>query len=83
MRGDWVEIPKTDITLQEKLGEGTFGEAYRGLVRIDRKVRECAVKKLKGKQIIFICVGRTEDTKSLFLKLFCIATCRIMNPKLF
>ena len=57
MRGDWVEIPKTDITLQEKLGEGAFGEAYRGLVRIDRNVRECAVKKLKGKQIVFICVG--------------------------
>jgi len=48
MRGDWVEIPKTDITLQEKLGEGAFGEAYRGLVRIDRNVRECAVKKLKA-----------------------------------
>ena len=78
MRGDWVEIRKSDITLQEKLGEGAFGEAYGGLVQIDGKVRECAVKKLKGKQIIFICVGlpldRTEDTKSLFVKLFCIAT---------
>ena len=48
MRGDWVEIRRSDITLKEKLGEGAFGEAYKGLVRMDGKVRECAVKKLKG-----------------------------------
>ena len=48
MRGDWVEIPRSDITLKEKLGEGAFGEAYKGLVRMDGKVKECAVKKLKG-----------------------------------
>ncbi|XP_020619347.1 angiopoietin-1 receptor-like isoform X3 [Orbicella faveolata] len=48
MRGDWVEIRRSDITLQEKLGEGAFGEAYKGLVRMDGKLRECAVKKLKA-----------------------------------
>ena len=48
MRGNWVEIRRSDITLQEKLGEGAFGEAYKGLVRMDGNVRECAVKKLKG-----------------------------------
>ena len=49
MKGDWVEIRRSDITLKEKLGEGAFGEAYKGLVQMDGKVRECAVKKLKGK----------------------------------
>ena len=56
MRGDWVEIRRSDITLQEKLGEGAFGEAYKGLVRMDGKVvRECAVKKLKGEdyQVVY------------------------------
>ena len=48
MRGDWVEIRRSDITLKEKLGEGAFGEAYKGLLRMDGKFRECAVKKLKG-----------------------------------
>ena len=38
MRGDWVEIRRSDITLQEKLGEGAFGEAYKGLVRMDEIV---------------------------------------------
>lgn len=56
MRGDWVEIRRSDITLQEKLGEGAFGEAYKGLVRMDGKLRECAVKKLKGNNSkLFIC----------------------------
>ena len=50
MRGHWVEICRSDITLQEKLGEGAFGEAYKGLLRKDGKLRECAVKKLKGKE---------------------------------
>ena len=48
MGGDWVEIRRSDITLKEKLGEGAFGEAYKGLVGMDGKIRECAVKKLKG-----------------------------------
>ncbi|KAJ7382832.1 hypothetical protein OS493_032467 [Desmophyllum pertusum] len=47
MRGDWLEIPRSDLTLQEKLGEGAFGEVYKGLVRIDGQLRQCAVKKLK------------------------------------
>lgn len=50
MRGDWLEIPRSDLTLQEKLGEGAFGEVYKGLVRIDGQLRQCAVKKLKGKE---------------------------------
>jgi len=59
MRGDWVEIRRSDITLQEKLGEGAFGEAYKGLVRMDGKLRECAVKKLKGNNSkLFICRPR-------------------------
>lgn len=59
MRGDWVEIRRSDITLQEKLGEGAFGEAYKGLVRMDGKLRECAVKKLKGKDSeLSICQSR-------------------------
>ncbi|KAL9962082.1 hypothetical protein ACROYT_G031152 [Oculina patagonica] len=48
IRGDWLEIRKSDLTLQEKLGEGAFGEAYKGLVKKDGKSMECAVKKLKA-----------------------------------
>lgn len=48
MQGNWLELPGTAITLQEKLGEGAFGEAYKGLVQIDGQWRTCAVKKLKG-----------------------------------
>ena len=47
--GDCAEIPRSDVTLQDKLGEGAFGEVYKGLVRIEEQVRACAVKKLKGK----------------------------------
>lgn len=67
MRGDWVEICRSDITLQEKLGEGAFGEAYKGLVRKDGKLRECAVKKLKGNDSELSicrprkCAGRTSQ----------------------
>jgi len=46
--GDWLEFAPSDVKLQEKLGEGTFGEAYKGLVRIDNQWHECAVKKVKG-----------------------------------
>ncbi|XP_078383586.1 uncharacterized protein LOC144666105 isoform X1 [Oculina patagonica] len=46
-RGDWLELPRSDVTFEEKLGEGAFGEAYKGSVRIDRQWRQCAVKKLK------------------------------------
>ena len=48
VRGDWLELPRSDITLQDKLGEGAFGEVYKGLARIDGQWRQCAVKKLKG-----------------------------------
>ena len=48
MRGDWREFPRSDIKLQEKLGEGAFGEVYKGLVQIDGEMTPCAVKKLKG-----------------------------------
>ena len=59
MKGNWVEICRSAITLKEKLGEGAFGEAYKGLVRMDGKVRECAVKKLKGKDYeLSICQSR-------------------------
>ncbi|XP_020610299.1 fibroblast growth factor receptor 2-like [Orbicella faveolata] len=47
VRGDWLELPRSDITLQDKLGEGAFGEAYKGLVRVNGQWRQCAVKKLK------------------------------------
>ena len=79
MRGDWVEIRRSDITLKEKLGEGAFGEAYKGLVRLDGKVRECAVKKLKGKDSnLSICqsgkcfgfpLDRAEGIESLFFEI--------------
>jgi len=48
MRGDWREFPRSDIKLQEKLGEGAFGEVYKGLVQIDGEMTPCAVKKLKA-----------------------------------
>jgi len=48
VRGDWLELTRSDITLQDKLGEGAFGEAYKGLVRVNGQWRQCAVKKLKG-----------------------------------
>lgn len=46
---NWVEIPRTDVTLKEKLGEGVYGEVYKGLVRVGGQVRACAVKRIKGK----------------------------------
>lgn len=52
MRGDWREIAKSTINLQEKLGEGAFGEVYKGLVQIDGEVKACAVKKLKGNYVL-------------------------------
>ena len=37
--GGWAEIPRSDVTLQDKLGEGAFGEVYKGLVRTGELVR--------------------------------------------
>lgn len=51
-RGNWVELPRADVQLQEKLGEGAFGEAYKGLVRIGREFKLCAVKRLKGEEFL-------------------------------
>ena len=62
--GDWLEITPSDVRLQDKLGQGAFGEAYRGLVRVDKQWRKCAVKKLKGKEV---CVS-TESLVTYELK---------------
>ena len=48
-QGDWIELPRTDVKLKEKLGEGAFGEVYKGEVQIDGEKLPCAVKKVKGK----------------------------------
>lgn len=48
MRGDWREIPRSNVKLQEKLGEGAFGEVYKGQLKSDIEIKPCAVKKLKG-----------------------------------
>lgn len=61
MRGDWNEIPRSDLKLQEKLGEGAFGEAYKGLLRMEGKLRQCAVKKLKGKGVDCLYSSQTVD----------------------
>ncbi|PFX27301.1 Tyrosine-protein kinase transmembrane receptor ROR1 [Stylophora pistillata] len=45
---NWVEIRRSDVTLQDKLGEGAFGEVFKGVVRLKGKSRACAIKKLKG-----------------------------------
>ena len=52
VREDWLELPRSDITLQDELVEGTFGQAYKGLVQVNGQWRQCAVKKLKGN-----CIG--------------------------
>ena len=48
--GDWLELAKSDIQLQEKLGEGAFGEVCKGLVKTNGQWQKCAVKKLKGNE---------------------------------
>ena len=49
IRRNWVEVRRSDVTLQDKLGEGAFGEVFKGVVRLKGKSRACAIKKLKGK----------------------------------
>ena len=53
MQGDWVELERSEVKLDEMLGEGAFGEVYRGEVQIGGEKKPCAVKKVKGK-IVFI-----------------------------
>ena len=48
-RKDWRELPQSDVEFEEKIGEGAFGQVYRGLVQIDGQSKSCAVKMLKGK----------------------------------
>ncbi|XP_022787750.1 tyrosine-protein kinase receptor Tie-2-like [Stylophora pistillata] len=47
IRRNWVEVRRSDVTLQDKLGEGAFGEVFKGVVRLKGKSRACAIKKLK------------------------------------
>lgn len=53
--GDWLELPTSEIQLQEKLGEGAFGVAFKGLVRANGQWQRCAVKKLKGNELMETC----------------------------
>ena len=53
LQGDWVELERSEVKLDKMLGEGAFGEVYRGEVQIDGEKRPCTVKKVKGK-IVFI-----------------------------
>lgn len=48
-RGNWIELPRSAVEFKEKLGEGAFGEVFKGEVRISGKFTTCAIKKLKGK----------------------------------
>ena len=63
--GDWLEITPSDVKLQTKLGEGAFGEAYKGLVRVDKQWRECAVKKLKGKEVKFVLINKAQEPANI------------------
>ncbi|CAH3174957.1 unnamed protein product [Porites lobata] len=46
-RGNWIELPRSAVEFKEKLGEGAFGEVFKGVVTISGKLRNCAIKKLK------------------------------------
>ncbi|KAM7429289.1 hypothetical protein ABFA07_019837 [Porites harrisoni] len=47
-RGNWIELPRSAVEFKEKLGEGAFGEVFKGVVRISGKFTTCAIKKLKA-----------------------------------
>ena len=49
IRRNWEEIRRSDVILQDKLGEGAFGEVFKGVVCIKGNARACAIKKLKGR----------------------------------
>ena len=44
-----LNYPDPRSEFKEKLGEGAFGEVFKGVVRIGGQFKNCAVKKLKGK----------------------------------
>ena len=52
----WRELSQTDVELHEKIGEGAFGQVFKGLVQIDGQFKHCAVKMLKGELLEF-CVN--------------------------
>ena len=64
-RDDW-EIPSNEVIMEDSLGEGAFGEVYKGVVKcpiINPKVRSSAknafctpvaIKLLKSKEVIHL-----------------------------
>ncbi|XP_068735923.1 uncharacterized protein [Montipora capricornis] len=47
LKGGWREFPRLHIHLEVKLGEGAFGEVYKGELKNEKGVIACAVKKVK------------------------------------
>ncbi|XP_068735922.1 uncharacterized protein [Montipora capricornis] len=47
MKEDWREFPRSQLQLQVRLGQGAFGEVYKGELKNEEEVITCAVKKLK------------------------------------
>ncbi|XP_068736382.1 tyrosine kinase receptor Cad96Ca-like [Montipora capricornis] len=47
LRGGWCEFQRLHIQLEVKLGQGAFGEVYKGELKNEKGVMACAVKKLK------------------------------------
>ena len=51
LKGGWNEFPRSHIQLEVKLGQGAFGEVYRGELKNETEIIACAVKKLKGRAL--------------------------------
>ncbi|XP_068706399.1 tyrosine kinase receptor Cad96Ca-like [Montipora foliosa] len=49
LKGGWNEFPRSHIQLEVKLGQGAFGEVYRGELKNETEIIACAVKKLKDR----------------------------------